>query len=192
MSFDVERFREFGLTDGEKHFQRLANAVERGELPPADTLQFLAQAGREILNQVNPKKALKLEKPQGRKKDSGLIVCRRIMLVQIICGLMDEHGFTKEQAIDRLTDIMAGKKGFSRDSIERHYDAYQRLARENNATERKFNALLERPKDPQKLISFLEIQPVSVCGINSWLLDDLRSAPWNHYLDCPKSSDAPG
>lgn len=49
MSFDLEKFREHGLTEGEKHFRRLANAVEKGEQPPADTLQFLAKAGREIL-----------------------------------------------------------------------------------------------------------------------------------------------
>ena len=49
MSFDLEKFREHGLTEGEKHFRRLANAVETGQQPPADTLQFLAKAGREIL-----------------------------------------------------------------------------------------------------------------------------------------------
>jgi hypothetical protein len=150
MNFDLERFMEFGLTEGEKHFQRLVNAVDRGESPPADTLQFLAQAGRDILNGSNPKKALRLEKPQGRKKDDGLTVCRRIRLAQVLCGLMDDHGFTKEQAIDRVADVMTGRKGFSRDSIERHYDDYQRLARESNAAERKFNEFLEKREDPQK------------------------------------------
>jgi len=150
MTFDLERFMEFGLTEGEKHFQRLANAVDRGESPPADTLQFLAQAGREILNHASPQKALKLEKPKGRKKDDGLTVCKRIMLVQVLCGLMDDHGFTKEQAVDRVAEFMSSKRGFSRDSIERHYDAHQRLARESNRVERQFNEFLERLEDPQK------------------------------------------
>ncbi len=150
MTFDIERFREFGLTEGEKHFQRLVNAVDRGESPPADTLQFLAKAGREILNHGSPKKALQLEKPQGRKKDDGLIVYKRMRLVQVLCGLMDDHGRTKEQAIDRVADVLSGLKGYSRDSIERHYDTYQRLARESNQAEGQFNKFLERMKDPQK------------------------------------------
>jgi len=50
MSFDMERLREEShLTEGERHFLRLAKAVESGEQPPADTLLFLAKAGREIL-----------------------------------------------------------------------------------------------------------------------------------------------
>ena len=150
MTFDIERFMEFGLTEGEKHFQRLANAVDRGEPPPADTLQFLAHAAGDILNHGSPQKALKLEKPKGRKKDDGLTVCKRIMLVQVLCGLMDDHGFAKEKAIDRVAELMSGKRGFSRDSIERHYDAYQRLARESNQAERQFNEFLERMEDPQK------------------------------------------
>jgi hypothetical protein len=150
MNFDLERFMEFGLTEGEKHCQRFVNAVDRGELIPADTLEFLAQSLRDILNGANPKKALRLEKPQGRKKDDGLTVYRRIRLAQVLCRLMDEHGFTKEKALDRVADVMTGRKGFSRDSIEKHYDDYQRLAREGNAAERKFNEFLEKREDPQK------------------------------------------
>ena len=90
MTFDIERFTEHGLTEGEKHLRRLVNAIARGESPPADTLQFLAGAGREVLDGANPKKALSLEKTKGNKID-GFRVIHRIELVRVICLLMDVH-----------------------------------------------------------------------------------------------------
>ncbi len=146
MSFDMERFREFGLTEGEKHFRRLVKAVEHGEQPPAETLQFLADAGRKILAGGNPKKHLKLEKPRGNKKTDGFTVIKRIELVRIACLLMDERGLSKQQALERIAGALSGVKGYSFDSIERYYDSYQRLARETNAAEKIYESL----SDPQK------------------------------------------
>lgn len=132
MSFDFEKLMEFGLTEGEKHFQRLVKSEESGESPPIETLRFLAGAGRKILAGENPKKALKLEKTRGRKKDDGLAFSYKLMAVQVICGLMDEHNFTKEQALDRLAALLSEVKGYSRHSLEDHYDAYHRMARDSN------------------------------------------------------------
>ena len=154
MSFDIERFLEHGLTEGEKHFQRLANAVEKGEQPPADTLQFLAKAGREILDGANPKKALKLEKPKGNKKLSGLTIHKRIELVRAICVAVDEMGFTKERAIGKAAELLTDVRGYSFDSIERYYDEHQKLARDCTRAERlafkDFDDFLKSLSDPQK------------------------------------------
>jgi hypothetical protein len=75
MSFDLQKIREHGLNEGGKHFYRLRQAMAQGQPPLVDTLQFLNDAGARILVGNDPKKALRLEKTQGRKKDHGLIVC---------------------------------------------------------------------------------------------------------------------
>lgn len=157
MSFDMEGFLEHRLTEGEKHFRRLANAVEKGEQPPADTLQFLAKAGREILGGANPKKALRLEKPKGNKKLHGFTILKRIELVQALCAMVDEMGYTKERAIERVAELLTGVRGYSFDSIERYYDEYQKLARESTRAERlvfleldDYLQSLKSLSDPQK------------------------------------------
>ena len=135
--FDQDRFMEHGLTEGAKHFRRLDVALKRGESPPPETLQFLADAGRAIANGENPKKALKLEKKKGNKMD-GLRVCRRIILVKLVCRLMDDFHLTKAEAIYKIASLLADKPGHSLDSIERHYDTYHVLARESNRVEKPF------------------------------------------------------
>lgn len=151
MTFDLEGFREHGLTEGEKHLRRLADAVERGESPPADTLLFLASAARKILGGANPKKALKLEKNRGNKTD-GFRVIRRIELVRFICWLMDERGSTKADAIGKIAGALADVPGYSIDSLERHYDAHHKLARESNRAEKLFVDFIARQQTPK--ISF--------------------------------------
>lgn len=146
--FDIARFREYGLTEGEKHFRRLADAIECGESPPAETLQFLANAGRRIANGENPKKALKLEKRKGNKMD-GSRVWRRIRLVQAICLLIDDFHLTKAEAIDKTAAALADIPGYSRDSLERHYDAFHGLARESNRAEKLFADFLARQETPK-------------------------------------------
>jgi len=153
MPFDVQKFMEFGLTEGEKHFYRLRRAMEQGQTPPADTLQFLSDAGQRILDGADPKKALKLEKTQGRKKNNGNVIHGHITITQIICGLMDDYGFTKDQALDRISEIMSKipkVKGYSRRSLVRYYDTYHKLARESNASDKRFDEILERYRDHQK------------------------------------------
>lgn len=154
MGFDFDKFHEFDLTEGEKHFRRLAQANERGEPPPADTLNFMARAGREILSGANPRKALKLERPKGNNKMDSFEAIKRIKIVQVISGLMDEYDFSKDEAIKRVAETCSGKKGYSSSSIKRCYDTYQRLARETNAAEKKFADLINRQQttDPQNMI----------------------------------------
>lgn len=141
MSFDLEWLEEFGLTEGEKHFRRLIKAVENKESPPTETLKFLAGAGKKILAGDEPKKALLLEKPRGRKKKDEFRIFMEITIVQAICGLMDEHNFTKDQALDRLADLysritritrITRIKGCSRSSLEHFYDEHKDLARKSN------------------------------------------------------------
>ena len=146
--FDRDRFLEHGLTEGEKHFRRLADALERGESPPAETLQFLANAGKEIANGANPKKALKLEKQKGNKTDAAR-VWRRIRLVQAICLLMDDFHLTKAEAIDKTAAALADIPGYSWDSLERHYDAFHTLARESNRAEKLFADFIARQETPK-------------------------------------------
>lgn len=147
MSFDRERFMEHGLTVGEKHLRRLAVAVERGEVPPLETLQFLAQAGRKILEGASPQGALELNKPKGNKKADGWRVWRRIDIVRCICMLMDDHGFTLDAAISRIAIAMRGTPGYSPKSLERFYLAYHELARDTNRANRAFADFMARQLD---------------------------------------------
>lgn len=152
MSFDIEKFREFGLTDGEKHFRRLIKAMEIGEQPPIETLQFLADAGRKILDSDDAKNALKLKKSRGRKKDTEFY--KWMDLVTVICLLMDERNFSKDKAISAVADALSGEKGHTYSTIEDRYDNHQQRARERYAAEKEIekirDAYLAGLFDPQK------------------------------------------
>lgn len=131
----LDKLIEKDLTEGERHFRRLIKAHESGQSPPEDTLQFLVNAGRQILRGANPKKVLKLEKPRGNKKLSGFIVLERIELVRAICCLMSEYKLSKEQAIELMANSRSKVKGYSFDSIRHYYDEYQGYVRKTSVPE---------------------------------------------------------
>lgn len=174
MPFDAEMFLEHGLTEGEKHFRRLVKAIERGEQPPAETLQFLANAGQRILDGDDPKSALQLKKKQGNKHD-GFKVFRRIEIVGLICSLMDEKHLTKNKAIQLVADFMAGKKGYSIDSLERFYDEFHRSARKMNRANKVIHCLDRKQELVDK--AFL----AAITGSHDEL-DQIRCELRNHMI----------
>ncbi len=80
-----------GLTEGERVMWRFREAVKNEEMLSVADIRFLADAFGQILSGTPPKKALKIEKPQGRKEKTVEAADKELGIAMMVRRLVRER-----------------------------------------------------------------------------------------------------
>jgi len=103
--------------------RRFYEALEAGEQPPAETLQFLADAFRKMHKGADAKEALKLIKKRGRKDESENQIENAVMVEEI---LLTEKG--DDNARRKVAEIV----GQDFTTVRRHHKKIQGHRKRHN------------------------------------------------------------
>ena len=105
--------------EGSIHIRAFYHAVDKGEVPPQETLQFIAHALKQIdQEKANPKQALKLAGKQGRPTDYEKELANAVKVRRLI---LDDWGEDKA-----ILEIAKAEKHFK--TFKRHYKRHKKEA----------------------------------------------------------------
>ncbi len=115
-------------SEGEKRLLAFTWAVDNGDTPHKDDINWLASAFRKILDGAQIEKALEINKGKGRKR-TVLDHDGEVMTVAMVLTQMKKHGgtLTKDDAISDVAKNLRsdGIKGRSERTIRNLYDKHR-------------------------------------------------------------------
>ena len=166
-----ESILTFGMTEGEKVMWRFREAVKNESLLSVADISFLAVAIDQILSGTPPKKALKIEKPHGRKEKTWGAFDKELGIAMRVIRLARE----KKIKLSEAQKIVVEETGKAKRTIARYCAEHARFAKDLDAL------IVAYPKRHKQVLEL--VNNLGSVGVNVWHVSPTTVDSWIDALD---------